>query len=98
MSGQQVRRRVWVEGRVQGVGFRWFTMSAARKAGVVGWVENCRDGRVVCEAQGDDAAVQALVDAASTGPPLARVDRVTVEEIALADLPEQQFDVRVTER
>ena len=46
MAGEQVRRRLRIEGRVQGVGFRWFTLSAARREAVVGWVKNDRDGSV----------------------------------------------------
>ena len=39
-------RRVVVEGRVQGVGYRDFTRRAAERLGVAGWVRNRRDGAV----------------------------------------------------
>ncbi|MHC5072183.1 MAG: acylphosphatase, partial [Planctomycetota bacterium] len=41
------RRRYHITGRVQGVGFRWFTLHAAQQCGVVGWVQNQRDGSVL---------------------------------------------------
>jgi acylphosphatase len=46
------RRRVIYAGRVQGVGFRYTTVSIARRYPVVGYVENLRDGRVVVLAEG----------------------------------------------
>lgn len=95
MTEQHVRRRVWIEGQVQGVGFRWFTMSAARKVGLVGWVENRSDGRVVCEAQGGAAEMETFMQVVGAGPPHARVDRVTIEDIDPAAQPELEFDLRV---
>lgn len=93
MAGEQVRRRMRIEGRVQGVGFRWFTLSAARREGVVGWVKNDRDGSVVCEAQGAAAQVAAFVRAVGAGPPHARVDRVDVQDVEALARPEVEFQV-----
>lgn len=93
MTEQQVRRRARIEGRVQGVGFRWFTLSAARRQGVVGWVKNLPDGSVLCEVQGCAAAVEAFLEVVEQGPPHARVERVAVEELRVAGSPEKEFDV-----
>lgn len=62
-----------VTGQVQGVAFRWHTQEQARRLGVVGWVRNEVDGSVLVHAEGDDAAVDALVEWCRHGPPSARV-------------------------
>ena len=51
-SANLVRKHIVVNGLVQGVGFRYFTVTQARRLGVRGWVRNCRDGSVELEAQG----------------------------------------------
>lgn len=71
-----------VSGRVQGVGFRWFALLAARRAGVCGTAENLRDGRVAFVAQGDDADVDRWLEALREGPSGSRVDDLVVEEVA----------------
>lgn len=73
-------RRVVVSGHVQGVGFRWWTAQEARRLGVSGCVSNRWDGCVEVHAEGDDAAVGALVDALHQGPPYAQVTRVEAED------------------
>jgi acylphosphatase len=74
-----VRVRAVVAGRVQGVWFRESCRREADRLGVTGWVTNRADGRVEIEAEGDRAAVDALVAWAHRGPPRATVERVTVE-------------------
>ncbi|NOZ29097.1 MAG: acylphosphatase [Chloroflexi bacterium] len=72
------RVRVEVYGRVQGVGFRYFVQSVARRLGVSGWVRNRRDGSVELEAEGPRAALERLLEAVRRGPSSARVQRVNV--------------------
>ncbi|USQ75206.1 acylphosphatase [Ornithinimicrobium cryptoxanthini] len=57
-----VRAVVFVRGRVQGVGFRWWTRARALELGLVGHARNLPDGRVEVNAQGPDDAVRALID------------------------------------
>jgi acylphosphatase len=85
------RRRVVVQGHVQGVFFRETTKRRALSAGVAGWVRNLPDGRVEAVFEGERAAVERLVDYAREGPRGARVDWVDVE----AEQPEglSGFDV-----
>lgn len=71
-----------VVGRVQGVSFRWYTEERARTLGVAGWVRNEPDGSVLLHAEGDDDAVDALLEWCRTGPSMARVSDVAVREAA----------------
>ncbi|HEY4672191.1 MAG TPA: acylphosphatase [Gemmatimonadaceae bacterium] len=65
-----------VEGRVQGVGFRWFVVEKAEELGVGGWVRNRPDGRVEIAAAGARDALQKLEVAIREGPSGARVEAV----------------------
>ena len=67
-----------VRGDVQGVGFRYFLMREAYRLGLRGWVRNRDDGTVEFVAEGDRDDLERLRQAAETGPPMARVDRVEV--------------------
>ena len=57
-----VRVTVWVRGRVQGVGFRWWTRARALELGLVGSATNLDDGRVEVVAEGPRPACEALLD------------------------------------
>ncbi|HEY7147131.1 MAG TPA: acylphosphatase [Streptosporangiaceae bacterium] len=50
--GDAARLIAWVEGRVQGVGFRWWVRARALERGLAGWAENLVDGRVKVVAEG----------------------------------------------
>jgi acylphosphatase len=72
--------RLLIEGRVQGVSFRWSMRSEAQRNGVVGWVRNRPDGSVEAVVQGEQAAVEAVVAWARTGPAGAHVMEVRRED------------------
>ena len=74
----RIARRFVINGRVQGVGFRWFTKDVALREGVTGWVRNLPDGRVEALVEGDEEAVTRVERALHTGPPGARVQTVNV--------------------
>ncbi len=57
-----------ITGRVQGVGFRWFTERAATSLGVVGKVRNVPDGSVEVFAQADEASLDAFCQKLAEGP------------------------------
>lgn len=71
-------RRFLVSGRVQGVFFRASTLEQAVALGLSGHARNLPDGRVEVLAVGDDPALDALARWLHTGPPMARVDGVSV--------------------
>ena len=77
-----VSRRFVIAGRVQGVGFRWFTHDTAAIEGLHGWVRNLADGSVEVVVEGETSAVTRLEAAVRRGPSQARVEHVAVEEIA----------------
>jgi acylphosphatase len=77
IPGGRTRLTAWVEGRVQGVGFRWWARARALELGLVGWAENLEDGRVRVIAEGTAMAcgeLLALLDGSETP---GRVVRVT---------------------
>ena len=76
----RVARRFVVSGRVQGVGFRYFTQDTALREGVTGWVRNLPDGRVEALVEGDVEAVTRVERALRIGPRGALVDRVYVDD------------------
>jgi acylphosphatase len=86
------RRAYRVTGRVQGVGFRWWTRQTATGLGLRGTVRNARDGSVEVEAEGDPDALEAFESELGAGPGAARVDRLEREEPGEDPLP-AGFDI-----
>lgn len=86
-------RRYLISGRVQGVGFRFFTEAAAAREGLHGWVRNLPDGRVEACAEGDMEALERFERVIRQGPRGARVEAVDVDEIA-ADGRDTGFSIR----
>jgi acylphosphatase len=74
-------RQYLVSGRVQGVGFRWFAVDAARREGLVGHVSNLPDGRVEVVAEGDVDGLSRFEAALWRGPSRGRVEQVFVSDI-----------------
>jgi acylphosphatase len=77
------RLTAWVSGRVQGVGFRWWTRARALELGLTGWAANLDDGRVEVVAEGPPAALDELLALLRSGAAPGRVDLV-VEHRAMA--------------
>lgn len=94
MAADLVRTHVIVRGDVQGVGFRWSTRARAQADGLDGYVRNLPDGSVEVDAQGDRAAVDALVEWLHAGPPGSRVDDVEVTTLEADAASGAGFDIR----
>ena len=77
--------RFLVSGRVQGVFFRASTRTEALRLGLSGYARNLPDGRVEVHAEGDAAAIATLEQWLRKGPPMARVDSLQREAIAVED-------------
>jgi len=87
-----VRARISVSGRVQGVGYRAFTIRVATQRGLVGGVKNTDDGRVELEAEGPKDRILSLIEDLKVGPPASRVTTVQVEWVIATG---RQTDFRV---
>lgn len=77
----KIARKFFVNGLVQGVGFRFFTQRAAARHQVLGYVKNLDDGRVEAFAEGSEQAVSAFHEELLAGPNFSRVEQI--EEIVL---------------
>lgn len=87
----QVKARLKIHGRVQGVFFRQSTREKARELGLKGWVKNMPDGTVEALACGPENVVNELIAWCGQGPAYARVDKVDVQICKEAD-SESDFD------
>jgi acylphosphatase len=77
----RIARRFIVSGRVQGVGFRYFTQDAARREGINGYVTNRDDGTVEAVAEGEADAIERFERVLRRGPSKSRIEHVMVDEI-----------------
>jgi acylphosphatase len=87
-------KRLIIEGRVQGVGYRASFADQAQALGLAGWVRNRRDGSVEACVDGPAAAIELIVNWARRGPPAARVHKVTVDE---TDTPTADGQFRIVQ-
>ncbi len=74
-------KRLLIEGRVQGVGYRAAFAGQAIALGLAGWVRNRRDGAVEACIDGEASALAAMIQWARRGPPAAHVSNVAVEDV-----------------
>ena len=56
-----IRKHIFFYGRVQGVGFRYYSVNKARQLGLTGWVRNLGDGSVEMEVQGPEEKIDELI-------------------------------------
>jgi acylphosphatase len=78
MNEPRSAAEIIVEGYVQGVGYRNYAQHRAERLGLSGFVMNLKDGRVRARVEGPRALIQDFVRELEKGPPLSRVEKVTV--------------------
>ncbi len=71
-----------IQGRVQGVGFRWFVQREASELNLRGWVRNTEDGDVEVVAAGEAGDLDELRSSLRKGPRGSRVDRIVEHPLA----------------
>lgn len=81
MGEERKAIRVRIGGRVQGVAYRVWTRTEAKKLGLAGWVRNEEDGSVTALIVGTEDAVSAMMTRFWKGPNGASVSRVTSENV-----------------
>lgn len=74
-----LQARLFVKGKVQGVGYRAFAARIASQRGLCGGVRNLDDGRVELVVEGPKDQILTVIEDAKTGPPASRVAGVDVE-------------------
>ena len=80
-----VRYYMIFDGRVQGVGFRFFASYTAKKYHLSGWVRNMDNGMVEAEIQGDDNNINKFIGEVKKGNMFIRVDDISVRKIHLIE-------------
>jgi len=87
-------KRIRISGRVQGVGYRAWTLSQARQYNLTGWVRNRSDGSVEAQLQGDEELVKAMIKDCYDGPLMAHVSNIEINDSGPESL--SGFDYRAT--
>ena len=88
----EIARHLSISGRVQGVFFRAWAHEQADQLGVLGWIRNRPDGHVEAHVEGDQKAVDEMIERLRRGPPAAHVDNLRVWDADMCDFDE--FEVR----
>lgn len=87
----KVRKHIFFTGCVQGVGFRYRALYAARGLGLTGWVQNLWDGRVEMEVQGEEENIKTMISRLRAGTFVA-IDSMTQAEVPLQE-DEREFRI-----
>lgn len=80
---KKIRKHFYVEGRVQGVGFRYTAYYVASSMGLTGWVQNLEDGRVELEVEGSSDLVEGFLGQVEAAGTWIRIDDVKERQIPL---------------
>lgn len=72
------QRLIRIQGKVQGVGYRFFATRVARRLGLKGSIQNLRDGTVEAVVEGEKSAIDEWIEELREGPRYAEV--VTIEQ------------------
>jgi acylphosphatase len=89
---QKVRKYFKIEGRVQGINFRWFVIDTAKNFAITGWVRNCADSSVELEAQGRPDDLKKFETAIKNNHPVAVIKKIEEQNLPLVN-NEQNFNI-----
>ncbi|MES2298919.1 MAG: acylphosphatase [Pseudomonadota bacterium] len=89
-------KRLLIEGRVQGVGYRASFAAKAIELGLAGWVRNRHDGSVEACVCGDASIITRITEWAWRGPAAAKVDQITCEDVTAANTQDDTFKILPT--
>jgi len=79
----RIAKKIQIIGKVQNVGFRYYTQKKAIELNINGFVKNKLDGSVYIEVVGEETAVDEFISWCHIGPQWARVDSVQVRDIPI---------------
>jgi acylphosphatase len=79
--------KIIVKGRVQNVGFRYYTLSKAQDLKITGYTKNLPDNSVEIEAHGDAIQMNTFIDFLRIGPSAAIVSQIQTSEIPFQSFP-----------
>lgn len=80
-----IRYSILVDGRVQGVGFRFFTQLTAVNLKLTGWCKNLHNGKVQIEIQGPEETVNKFISCLKKGNNFSRVDEMIIDTIPVVE-------------
>lgn len=88
------KANILIEGRVQGVGFRFFTQRMAKFLNITGWVRNTSMGKVEVEAVGENSRIEEFILTLKNGPSLSHVTNVEVSKKTVDYNDYPSFEIR----
>lgn len=88
-----VRYSILVDGRVQGVGFRYFTQMIASSLNLTGWCENLMNGKVQIEVQGTEENIHSFISKIKHGNTFCRVSNVELVNIPVIN-NEKKYSIK----
>lgn len=94
MAGNINTVKILISGRVQMVGFRYFTVRAAKGLNIKGYVKNLPSGEVEIVASGGKEKLEELIQTVRRGPPAADVQGVKIDRSFKTEENFEDFDVR----
>lgn len=83
---------ITVIGKVQNVGFRYYTIKKAQELGIKGFVKNMPDGSVYIEAEADEVTLDHFIIWCKKGPTWARVNDLQIQDAPIEGF--EKFEVR----
>lgn len=88
-------KHIFVSGRVQGVGYRYFAKAVAQALNLTGWVRNLTSGEVEIQVFGEEDHIIDYLEQLKIGPPNGRVEDLDVREVEIVDGSIQnEFEIR----